>query len=76
MKINGLKSTPIIEIIDQKNQESIYKLKLPAYEFQPLAPAMGVFTIKIFDRENTKSQIFTDINATLSNNTTVINVSF
>lgn len=76
LKINGLKSTPIIEIIDQKNQESIYKLKLPAYEFQPLAPAMGVFTIKIFDRENTKSQIFTDINATLSNNTTVINVSF
>ncbi len=50
LKIRGMQD-PVVQVIDQRNGETVYTLRIQGTEFRPKVFALGKYTVKIGDQQ-------------------------
>ncbi|MPY87997.1 MAG: twin-arginine translocation pathway signal [Luteitalea sp.] len=66
LKIRGVEK-PVLHLVDERNGELVYALRLPRREFQPHVFAAGEYTVKISEPETGKVKVLPGLAATAEN---------
>ncbi len=67
---------PVIQVIDEKNGESVYTLRINGTSWRPKVFAPGSYTLMVGDPDTGKEKVFTGVNALPEDSDKAITVAF